>query len=150
VHPSPHFGRARLPARSLRSARGPHPPRPFDSPRAARRGASLRSTRGQATVELVALLPVIVVIALAVWQVAVAGHAVWAAGAAARAAARAEAVGGSAERVARRLLPRRVRGRARVRAEEGGEVRVEVPIPAVVGGGALFTTTARARFEPQR
>ena len=110
----------------------------------------LRSARGQATVELVALLPVLVAIALGVWQVAVAGHAVWAAGAAARAAARAEAVGGSAERAARRLLPARVRGEARVRPADDGEVRVEVPIPAVLGGGSLFTTTARARFEPQR
>jgi hypothetical protein len=110
----------------------------------------LRSAAGQATVELVVLLPVIVVIALGVWQVAVAGHAVWAAGAAARAAARAEAVGGDPERAARRLLPARVRSVARVRAVDGGEVRVDVPIPAVVGGGSLFTTTARARFEPQR
>ena len=110
----------------------------------------MKREHGQATVELVALLPVIAVIGLGVWQVAVAGHVVWAAGAAARAAARAEAVGGSTERAARRILPRRVRSAARVRAGDGGEVRVEVPIPAVVGGGALFTTTARARFEPQR
>ena len=111
---------------------------------------SPRSVHGQATVELVVLLPVIVVIALGVWQVAIAGHAVWAAGAAARAAARAEAVGGDPDRAARRLLPDRVRRAARVRAADGGEVRVDVPIPAVVGGAALFTTTARARFEPQR
>ena len=123
------------PPRSARPALSPGPP---------------RSARGQATVELVVLLPVIVAIALGVWQVAVAGHAVWAAGAAARAAARAEAVGGDPARAARRLLPRRVRDAARVRAAKGGEVRVEVPIPAVLGGGALFTTTARARFEPQR
>ena len=109
-----------------------------------------RSERGQASVELVALLPVIAVLALGVWQVAVAGHAVWAAGAAARAAARAEAVGGDTKTAARRLLPARVRGAAAIHAADGGEVRVDVPIPAVVGGGSLFTTTARARFEPQR
>ena len=89
-------------------------------------------------------------IALGVWQVAVAGHVVWAAGAAARAAARAEAVGDDPAAAARRLLPARVRRAARVRAEDVGEVRVVVPIPAVVAGGAVFTTTARARFEPQR
>ncbi|HEV2812163.1 MAG TPA: TadE/TadG family type IV pilus assembly protein [Solirubrobacteraceae bacterium] len=110
----------------------------------------LRSAAGQGSVELVVLLPVIALIALGVWQVAIAGHAVWAAGAAARAAARAEAVGGDAERAARRLLPRRVRSGAEVSAKEDGEVRVEVPIPAVAVGGSLFTTTARARFEPQR
>ena len=99
------------------------------------------SERGQASVELVAMVPLIV---------AVAGHAVWSAGAAARAAARAEAVGGDTDEAARRLLPKRVRGEAKIDAEDDGEVRVAVPIPAVVGGGSLFTTTARARFEPQR
>ena len=109
-----------------------------------------RSDTGQSTVELVALLPLLAVVALGVWQLAVAGHAIWAGGAAARAAARAEAVGGDSERAARRLLPASVRGRARVRAGEDGAVRVDVPIPAVLGGAALLTTTARARFEPQR
>jgi hypothetical protein len=84
-----------------------------------------------------------------VWQLAVAGHCVWAAGAAARAAARAEAIGGDPGQAARRLLPRRVRRAARVRTADGGEVRVEVAVPSVLGGGSLFTTTARARFEPQ-
>ena len=116
----------------------------------APRPTRLHSARGQATVELVALLPILVVLGMGVWQVAVAGHAVWAAGAAARAAARAEAVGGDAEAAARRLLPGRVRRAAEVESGDGGEVRVEVPIPAVVGGGSLFTTTARARFQPQR
>ncbi len=105
---------------------------------------------GQATVELVVLLPVIAVVLLGAWQVAVAGHAVWSASAAARAAARAEAVGGDADRAARRLLPARVRRAARVRVGEDGEVRVDVPIPAIGAGGSLVTTTARARFEPQR
>ena len=109
-----------------------------------------RSDSGQATVELVALLPILVVVVLAAWQVAVAGHAVWSAGAAARSAARAHAVGADAAGAARRLLPRRVRAHARVRTGDDGEVRVDVPIPAVVGGGSLFTTSAAARFEPQR
>src|SRR5688500_18025747 len=114
------------------------------------RGRHLRSPHGQASVELVVLLPLVATIVLGVWQVAVAGHTMWAAGAAARAAARAQAVGGETVPAARRLLPARVRRAAQVRSADGGEVRVEVPIPAVVGGGSLFTTTARARFEPQR
>ncbi|HEX2087498.1 MAG TPA: hypothetical protein VHF89_17575 [Solirubrobacteraceae bacterium] len=125
-------------------------PRPASRPRRRTAARPLGADAGQATVELVALLPLIAVVALGAWQVAVAGHSIWAAGAAARAAARAEAVRGDAAAAARRLLPGRVRGRARIRAEDGGEVRVEVPIRAVVGGGSLFTTTARARFEPQR
>lgn len=136
------------------------PPRRSASLRSRRREAlhalrprprhPLRAARGQATVEFVVLLPVLATLALGVWQVAVAGHAVWAAGAAARAAARAEAVGGDTERAALRLLPARVRRAAEVRAGSDGEVRVDVPIPTVVGGGSLFTVTGRARFAPQR
>ena len=110
----------------------------------------MRSHRGQASVEFVVLLPLLVVVGLGAWQVAVAGHVLWAGGAAARAAARAEAVGGDAAAAARRLLPRRVRGAARIRAADDGAVRIDVPIPTVVGRGSLFTTTARARFEPRR
>ncbi len=137
-----------LPARSARSAalRASSGLRAAATLRAASRRASrLRASSGQATVEFVALLPLLAVVALGTWQVAVAGHAMWSAGAAARAAARAEAVGGDPERAARRI-----RSTARVATDDGGEVRVEVPIPAVVGGGTLFDTTARARFEPQR
>ncbi|MEA2226926.1 MAG: hypothetical protein QOF04_556, partial [Solirubrobacteraceae bacterium] len=47
--------------------------------------------RGQATVELVALLPLLMLVALAAWQGVVAGQAIWLSGSAARAAARAEA-----------------------------------------------------------
>src|SRR3982750_1043904 len=48
--------------------------------------------RGQATVELVGVLPLLAVLGFAVWQAAVVGQAFWMAGAAARAAARAEAL----------------------------------------------------------
>ena len=44
---------------------------------------------GQATVELVALLPLLAAVGLALWQAVVAGQAMWLAGAAARSAARA-------------------------------------------------------------
>jgi Flp pilus assembly protein TadG len=109
----------------------------------------LRGERGQATVELVALLPVLVACVAGVWQLALAGHAVWAGGAAARAAARAAAVGGFAEATALRSLPSSLRGRARVRAGDDGAVRVTVAIPAVTGGTvAGYATTAR--FERQR
>jgi peroxiredoxin len=42
--------------------------------------------RGQATVEFVALLPLLVLVGFAAWQAAVAGQAIWLAGSAARAA----------------------------------------------------------------
>ena len=101
---------------------------------------------GQATVELVAMLPVLAVLALGVWQAAVAGHAIWSASAAARSASRAAAIGGDAERTVRRIAGRR----ARVRDGGDGAVRVTVPIPAVAGGRDLATFTTTARFEPQR
>ncbi|HWT95052.1 MAG TPA: TadE/TadG family type IV pilus assembly protein, partial [Solirubrobacteraceae bacterium] len=49
--------------------------------------------RGQATVELVALLPVVAILGLGAWQVALAVHTMWEATVAARAAARAHALG---------------------------------------------------------
>ena len=109
----------------------------------------LRSSSGQASVELVALLPLLAVVAAGVWQVALLGHAVWASGVAARAAARAEAVGGDGRPAALRPLPASLRGGASVRRGENGEVRVTVAVPAVVGGH-LGSVASTARFEPQR
>lgn len=101
---------------------------------------------GQATVEFLATLPLLAVLALGVWQAAVAGHTIWSASAAARAASRAVAVGGDAEKAARAIAGRR----ARVRDAGDGAVRITVPIPAVAGGRDLTTFSTTARFEPQR
>ena len=60
---------------------------------------------GQATVELVALLPLMVVLGAVLWQAVLAGQAIWFAGSAARAAARASAIGADARAAARRVLP---------------------------------------------
>ena len=110
--------------------------------------APLRAESGQASVELVALLPLLGVLALGIWQVAVAGHAIWSASAAARAAARAAAVGGDddARRAARAIAGHGVR----VRETEGGGVRVTVPIRAVASGAVLAKFSTTTRFEPQR
>jgi hypothetical protein len=108
-----------------------------------------RGERGQATVELVALLPVLVGVGFALWQAAVAGQAMWLAGSAARAAARAQAVGGDPDRAARGVLPARLTDGLRVRPRADGGVAVTIQIPAVVGGGTMAGTTARARFAPQ-
>jgi hypothetical protein len=105
--------------------------------------------RGQATVEFVALLPLLVLVGFVAWQAAVAGQALWLAGSAARAAARAEAIGADPIPAARGALPPRLERDLRVRAREDGGVAVTVRIPAVVGGGAITSTTARARFVPQ-
>ena len=98
--------------------------------------------RGQASVELVALLPLLAALLLATWQGVVAGQAWWLAAAAARAGARAVAVGADPAAAARRELPRGVRERVRVRVARG-EVVVRLPIGGVAGLGRLGTATAR-------
>ncbi len=104
-----------------------------------------RSTTGQASVELVALLPLIALLAVGAWQLAVAGHAIWAAEAAARAAARAEAVGGDAEAAARARLTPALDATVRVRRDDDGWIRVSVRVPEVLPIH-LGRTTAVARF----
>jgi type IV secretory pathway TrbD component len=105
--------------------------------------------RGQATVELVGVLPLVVVLGFAVWQAAVAGQALWLAGTAARVAARANAIGADPAIAARGVLPPRLEDGLRVSSRDDGGVRVTVRIPAVIGGGAMGSTTAGARFAPQ-
>ena len=103
---------------------------------------------GQATVELVALLPVIVVVALTAWQLTAFGGAVWASHGAARAAAREAAVGGDAEAAARRVAGGRAR--VRVRLDREATAVVSMPVRAVVGGGVLGRVSASSAFERQR
>jgi TadE-like protein len=111
--------------------------------------ATRAGERGQATVELVGVLPLVVVLGFAVWQAAVAGQAMWMAGAAARAAARAAALGADPDDAARAVLPPRLDDGVRVGTRDDGGVRITLRIPAVVGGGAVGTTSAGARFVPQ-
>jgi hypothetical protein len=119
--------------------------RPLPAP--ARRTAR---ERGQATVELVALLPLVAVLAASLWQASIAGQAVWLAGSAARAAARASAIGADPRAAARGALPGRLeRGLVVTRLRGGGGVRVAIAIPAIVGGGRLGSVTARAALQDQ-
>ncbi|MBJ7332619.1 MAG: hypothetical protein JHC95_22175, partial [Solirubrobacteraceae bacterium] len=78
-------------------------------PLARRLSSRLASRAGTATVEFVALLPLIVVLALGAWQALVAGQAAWLSGGAAGAAARAVAVGTDPKAAARGALPRSLR-----------------------------------------
>jgi hypothetical protein len=112
--------------------------------------ARWRRTEGQAAAELVALLPLAALLVAGAWQLAVAGHAAWAADAAARAAARAAAVGDDARAAARRELPGRLGRDVRVREPGAGTVEVTVPIPRVLGLPLLGHTTGTAHFRPQR
>jgi len=105
--------------------------------------ADLRETSGQATVELVALLPLIAALAVGAWQAVVVGQSWWLAGIAARAAARAQLVGSDPGQAARRALPRGARERLIVSRRAGGELMVRLAVPAVVGGLRLGSATAR-------
>src|SRR5215207_2726750 len=106
--------------------------------------ATWRRADGQAAAELVALLPLAALLLAGAWQLAVAGHAVWAADAAARAAARAAAVGEDARAAARRELPGRLGRDVRVSDRGDGTVEVAVRIPPVLGLRMLGHATATA------
>lgn len=109
-----------------------------------------RVERGQASVEFVALLPVLAVLAGFAWQGIVAGQTVWLAGTAARAAARAHALGQDPQLAARKAVPVALRHGMRVRAEEDGKVTVKLAIPLVGTQRTLLGPVARsARFAPQ-
>ncbi|WP_354701398.1 hypothetical protein DSM112329_01712 [Paraconexibacter sp. AEG42_29] len=108
------------------------------------------SERGQASVEFVALLPLLAAIVVLLWQAVVAGQAVWLAGTAARAAARAEAVGGDPVAAARATLPVALHEGLKTTRDDDGGVRVRIRIPVVVDGDRrVATVTAQARFRPQ-
>lgn len=93
----------------------------------------LLRTDGQATVELVALMPILAAVCLGCWQGVVAAHSWWLAGVAARAAARAEAVGASPLEAARRSLPSGDRRGLAVVRGTGGRLTVRMPVPSVAG-----------------
>jgi pilus assembly protein CpaE len=104
---------------------------------------------GQATVEFVGVLPLVVLVGLLLWQAVVAGQAISLAGGAARAAARAAAVGAAPDAAARSVLPPRLHDGLRVTRRSDGSVRVVVRVPAVVGGAVVGSVSGSARFAPQ-
>jgi hypothetical protein len=102
-------------------------------------------TNGQASVELVAILPALAVCVLIAAQAAAAGWALWTAGNAARAGARAEHVGGDGEAAARRALPGGLRDGAAVTDADG--IRVRVAVPALLPGVSLGSVAAASKLE---
>ena len=100
-----------------------------------------RGSAGQASVEFVALLPLLCVVVALAWQVALVGSAAWTAASSARSAARAVAVGRDAEAV---VVGRGVR--VRVRRDE---VEVRVQVRSVLRAVDLGSVRARASFGDQ-
>ena len=92
----------------------------------------IRSESGQAAVEMVAIVPLVLLTAAVAWQLALTGHTLWLCAHAARAAARAEVVGRSPERAARSALPRSLRRDLSVRRVGEGGVRVRLRLPLLL------------------
>ena len=88
--------------------------------------------RGQASIELLGVLPILLLVGAVVWQLVLAGHTAWLTANAARAGARADAVGRDATAAARSALPRSLeRGLEVDRLRDGG-VRVSVRVPLML------------------
>jgi hypothetical protein len=106
--------------------------------------------RGQATVELVAALPALLLAALVALQLLLAGYAMTLADGAAEAGALALASGGSAAEAAREALPGWAEDDVSV-AVEGGEVSVRLRPPSPIEGLAdRLTVTSSAAARPAR
>ncbi len=107
----------------------------------------MADSSGQATIELVAALPVVVLAALVALQLLAAGYALTLADGAAEAGALALAGGGSAREAARAALPGWAEDDVEV-AVEGGRVTVRLRPPSpfrAVAERLAVTSTASAR-----
>ena len=105
------------------------------------------SERGQASIELIAMVPLLVAVALAAAQLLAVGYSSVLAGSAAEAGALALAGGGDPRASARDSLPGVSRARARV-SVSGGEVRVRLRPPALLDALAdRLEVSASARVE---
>ena len=105
------------------------------------------SQRAQASAELVAIVPLLLISAAALGQALVAGWALLSAGEAARSAARIAHLGGDAEGAAAKALPRLLEP-ADVELD-GAKVRVEVRAPAVLPGVHGIPVAASAALDPE-
>jgi hypothetical protein len=112
--------------------------------RRAHQGALGRASAGQATVEAIALVPVMVAIGLGILQLLVVGYASVLAGNAAEAGALALAGGADARAAAKQALPGWSRARASLEVEGGRvEVRLRPPSPLkALAEGLEVTATA--------
>ena len=98
--------------------------------------------RGQASVDLVATIPGLLLLALVAIQLALVGYGLWSAAVAARTGARADYVGADAKAAALGTLPAPLRGDTRVQTDENG-VEVRVAVPSLVPGMGSLPIRAR-------
>jgi len=106
--------------------------------------------KGQASVELVAVLPFVLLLAAIAWQCALAGHTLVTVAHAARVAARAELVGSGARRAALSVVPKAMERGLEVE-HRGTAVRVAVRMPLLSSRWTLpVTVSATSSLEAPR
>ena len=108
--------------------------------------AAWHPERGQASVELVALVPLLILLAAFAAQLVAVGYTLWSAAEAARAGARAAYVGRDAERVAARSVPAALEP-PRVRESEAA-VEVSLPVPRLLPMLPRIPVTVAAGLDP--
>jgi hypothetical protein len=102
---------------------------------------------GQATVELLGVVPALLAAGLLVWQLILVGHTAWVSAHAARAAARAELVGEDHVAAAKSALPGGLESGVEV-TSRSGVTQVRVPVPIIHNGWhAPIKVAARASLE---
>lgn len=106
-----------------------------------------REQTGQASVELVAILPFLALLVAFAVQLAIVGWGLWTAANAARAGARAEAVGGDAGDAARSAVPTALRRGIEVAGEP---VSVTLRVPSLLPGGEGIPVTASSSLSGAR
>jgi hypothetical protein len=107
-----------------------------------------RRSGGQASIELVAGLPALLLCAVIAFQLLATGYALTLADGAAEAGALARAAGEDAEDAAREALPGWARDRVEV-SERGGSVEVELETPSPLAGvGGLISVSSSAWARP--
>ena len=104
-----------------------------------------RRDEGQASVELVAVLPFLVLLAALAVQLAVVGFGLWTSANAARAGARADHVGGGAAAAARSAVPEPLR---RGLTARGDPLEVRLRVPSLIPGVNSIPVSARAALAP--
>ncbi len=98
---------------------------------------------------MLAALPFVLLVGIVIWQLVLAGHAMWLCADAARVAARAEAVGEDAERAARSALPEGLEDGMEVEEVDGGGVEVSVRVPFLLHQWQTpIPVAASAHLEP--
>jgi hypothetical protein len=106
-------------------------PLPPPSKRSAAKRPALQSAAGQASVEALAMVPLLLAVGLGALQLLAVGYASVLAGGAAEAGALALAAGGDARAGAREALPGWSRSKASIRVEHG-EVEVRLRPPSLL------------------